>query len=161
MRSRPPSRILNVVILHYHPGKGPPSPGAVTITTLPSVLQPQLVHPPEPPQPEPPYELPPQPELPLVPSQLPLPLVHLVSLRSLIGRLGKTGVGTSHKPRRYFQSGHQHKYRGPGPGPSNPINIPGGSPPTPLRPPALAPGSSLLRVADTFRPFATRPAEDP
>ena len=61
---------------------------------------------------------------------LPLPLVHLVSLRSLLGRLGKTGVGTSHKPRRYFQSGHQHKYRGPGPGPSHPINIPGGSPPT-------------------------------
>ena len=29
---------------------------------------------------------------------LPLPLVHLVSLRSLLGRLGKTGVGTSHKP---------------------------------------------------------------
>ena len=36
------------------PGKGPPSPGGVTITTLPSVLQPQPVHPPEPPQPEPP-----------------------------------------------------------------------------------------------------------
>ena len=46
--------LLNVVILHYHPGKGPPSPGAVTITTLSSVLQPQPVHPPEPPQPEPP-----------------------------------------------------------------------------------------------------------
>jgi hypothetical protein len=91
-----------------------------------------------------------------VPS-LPLPLVHLVSLRSLLGRLGKTGVGTSHKPRRYFQSGHQHKYRGPGPGPSHPINIPGGSPPTPLRPPALAPGSSLLRVADTFTFFSQEP----
>ena len=88
---------------------------------------------------------------------LPLPLVHLVSLRSLLGRLGKTGVGTSHKPRRYFQSGHQHKYRGPGPGPSHPINIPGGSPPTPLRPPALAPGSSLLRVADTFTYFSQEP----
>ena len=88
---------------------------------------------------------------------LPLPLVHLVSLRSLLGRLGKTGVGTSHKPRRYFQSGHQHKYRGPGPGPSHPINIPGGSPPTPLRPPALAPGSSLLRVADTFTFFSQEP----
>jgi len=91
-----------------------------------------------------------------VPS-LPLPLVHLVSLRSLLGRLGKTGVGTSHKPRRYFQSGHQHKYRGPGPGPSHPINIPGGSPPTPLRPPNLAPGSSLLRVADTFTYFSQEP----
>jgi hypothetical protein len=52
--SNPNHFLLNVMILHYHPGKGPPSPGAVTITTLPSVLQPQPVHPPEPPQPEPP-----------------------------------------------------------------------------------------------------------
>ena len=69
---------------------------------------------------------------------LPLPLVHLVSLRSLLGRLGKTGVGTSHKPRRY-QSSHQHKYRGPGPGPSHPINIPGGLP-RPSAPPGSGTG---------------------
>ena len=87
---------------------------------------------------------------------LPLPLVHLVSLRSLLGRLGKTGVGTSHKPRRY-QLVINTTIVGRGPGPSHPINIPGGSPPTPLRPPALAPGSSLLRVADTFTYFSQEP----
>ena len=36
------------------PRQRTPFAGAVTITTLPSVLQPQPVHPPEPPQPEPP-----------------------------------------------------------------------------------------------------------
>src|SRR6478672_6285411 len=132
---------LNVRSSTTTPAKDPlrrgRGPQATPASALPPV-QPQPV-PPSPPVPLPP-EVPLQPAQPASP---PLQPAHLVSslqslshlaLRSLLGRLGKTGVGTSHKPRRYFQSGHQHKYRGPGPGPSHPINIPGGSPPTPLRP---------------------------
>ena len=88
---------------------------------------------------------------------LPLPLVHLVSLRSLLGRLGKTGVGTSHKAADISSLAINTNIVGRGPARHTRLISPVAPPPTPLRPPALAPGSSLLRVADTFTYFSQEP----
>ena len=87
---------------------------------------------------------------------LPLPLVHLVSLRSLLGRLGKTGVGTSHKPADISSLAINTNIVGRGPARHTRLISPVALP-RPLRHPALAPGSSLLRVADTFTYFSQEP----
>ena len=88
---------------------------------------------------------------------LPLPLVHLVSLRSLLGRLGKTGVGNSHKPADISSLAINTNIVGRGPARHTRLISPVALP-RPLCAPRLwhraAPCSGL---ADTFTYFSQEP----